>query len=237
MVVDLAVVAGYLLIMLTVGWRSRRQSGDSYWVAERQYGAGRITASLIVTVFGATATIHNHGGDSGTGSYGTEYGTHVIVQTGSTQNHDPAAWATYGDGTHHELVEGHGVGNFSDTMQLVDAVTGASIVGGGNDDAMQIAELTYENTVITSFGEASYSELLYEFWLPGYTGDFQVDWDQTVHGTIDTVRVDSMIAMAGGGGDTPFALTPVPEPATIGLLLSGMAALVGVSAVRRRLGR
>jgi len=55
--IDLAVVAGYSLIMLLVGWRSRRQSGEAYWVAERQYGTGRIAASLLVTIFGASATM------------------------------------------------------------------------------------------------------------------------------------------------------------------------------------
>ena len=57
MLVDLAAVTAYSLVMLFVGWRSRRQSTESYWVAERRYGTGRIAASLIVTVFGASATM------------------------------------------------------------------------------------------------------------------------------------------------------------------------------------
>ncbi len=57
MLVDLAAVAAYALAMLYVGWRSRRQTGESYWVAERQFGTGRISASLIITVFGASTTM------------------------------------------------------------------------------------------------------------------------------------------------------------------------------------
>ncbi len=57
MPIDLTVVIVYSLAMLFVGWRSRKQSGESFWVAERQYGTRRITASLTVTVFGAAATM------------------------------------------------------------------------------------------------------------------------------------------------------------------------------------
>ena len=57
MIFDLSLVVCYSAIMLWVGWRSRRQSGKSYWVAERRYGTGRIAASLIVTIFGASTTM------------------------------------------------------------------------------------------------------------------------------------------------------------------------------------
>jgi SSS family solute:Na+ symporter len=54
---DLTVIAGYFLVMLLVGWRSRRQSAESYWVAERRYYTGRITTSLVATIFGASSTM------------------------------------------------------------------------------------------------------------------------------------------------------------------------------------
>jgi SSS family solute:Na+ symporter len=57
MFIDLSIVIGYSVAMLLVGWRSRRQSGDSYWVAERQHGTLCISASLIITVFGASTTM------------------------------------------------------------------------------------------------------------------------------------------------------------------------------------
>jgi SSS family solute:Na+ symporter len=55
--IDLMVIVAYFSVMLFVGWRSRRQSAESYWVAERQYGTGRVTASLVATIFGASSTM------------------------------------------------------------------------------------------------------------------------------------------------------------------------------------
>jgi SSS family solute:Na+ symporter len=55
--VDLVVVMGYFGVMLFVGWRSRRQSADGYWVAERRYDTWRITVSLVATIFGASSTM------------------------------------------------------------------------------------------------------------------------------------------------------------------------------------
>jgi SSS family solute:Na+ symporter len=56
-VVDSIIVIAYLGVMLYVGWRSRRQSPESYWVADRRYGAGNVTVSLVATIFGASSTI------------------------------------------------------------------------------------------------------------------------------------------------------------------------------------
>ncbi len=173
--------------------------------------------------YGATADIYNHGG------FASGYGTHVIVQTGSTVNHDSDAWAASAS----ELVSGHGMGNYWESLVLVD-LNDIPITGGDNASALQISEISYLQGVTTSMGPVDYQELIYEFWLPGYTGDFRVDWDQVAHGTIDTLRVDSMIAMEANG-NTPFPLTPVPEPATLGLLVSGLLVVVsGLTARRRR---
>jgi SSS family solute:Na+ symporter len=54
---DVIIVVVYFAAMLGVGWRSRHQSADSYWVAGRQYGSGRITLSLLATIFGASSTM------------------------------------------------------------------------------------------------------------------------------------------------------------------------------------
>ncbi len=54
---DLIIVFAYLIIMLLLGWRSRRQSAESYWVAERKYSSARITMSLVATIFGASSTM------------------------------------------------------------------------------------------------------------------------------------------------------------------------------------
>jgi SSS family solute:Na+ symporter len=55
--IDVIVVIGYFCFMLFVGWRNRRQSAESYWVAERKYGTTRVTASLVATIFGASSTM------------------------------------------------------------------------------------------------------------------------------------------------------------------------------------
>jgi SSS family solute:Na+ symporter len=54
---DIVVIVAYFAVMLVVGWRSRRQSADSYWVAERRYRTSRVTASLVATIFGASSTM------------------------------------------------------------------------------------------------------------------------------------------------------------------------------------
>jgi solute:Na+ symporter, SSS family len=54
---DLIIVIIYFLAMLFMGWRSRRQSAESYWVAARSYGTVRITMSLVATIFGASSTM------------------------------------------------------------------------------------------------------------------------------------------------------------------------------------
>jgi SSS family solute:Na+ symporter len=56
-VIDAIIVLAYLGVMLAVGWRSRRQSPESYWVADRRYGASTVAVSLVATIFGASSTI------------------------------------------------------------------------------------------------------------------------------------------------------------------------------------
>jgi len=55
--IDLTIICVYFLIMLFVGWKSRHQSAESYWVADRKYSTGRITMSLVATIFGASSTM------------------------------------------------------------------------------------------------------------------------------------------------------------------------------------
>ena len=54
--IDPIVIVAYFLVMLVVGWRSRHQSTESYWVAERRYRTSRVAASLVATIFGASST-------------------------------------------------------------------------------------------------------------------------------------------------------------------------------------
>lgn len=55
--IDAIVVTAYLGLMLAIGWRSRRQSPESYWVADRRYSASNVAVSLVATIFGASSTI------------------------------------------------------------------------------------------------------------------------------------------------------------------------------------
>ncbi len=57
MILDGLMVAAYVSAMLLVGWRSKRQSAESYWVAERRFPSGLVAASLVATVFGASSTM------------------------------------------------------------------------------------------------------------------------------------------------------------------------------------
>ncbi|MEE9473438.1 MAG: sodium:solute symporter family protein [Acidimicrobiia bacterium] len=57
MVIDAVIVTAYLGVMLLVGWRARRQSPESYWVADRRYASGTVAVSLVATIFGASSTI------------------------------------------------------------------------------------------------------------------------------------------------------------------------------------
>jgi SSS family solute:Na+ symporter len=54
---DLLIICVYFLFVLYLGWNSRLQSPESYWMAERQYSSGRITLSLVATIFGASSTM------------------------------------------------------------------------------------------------------------------------------------------------------------------------------------
>jgi len=55
--IDATIVVVYLGVMLSIGWRSRHQSAESYWVADRRYAAGIVAVSLVATIFGASSTI------------------------------------------------------------------------------------------------------------------------------------------------------------------------------------
>jgi hypothetical protein len=131
----------------------------------------------------------------------------VIVQIGTSVNGNKSTYETYGDGTHGPLVDGHGVGVFWDTLKLVN-LDGIPIPGGDNLSALQITEVYYDNETESSWATVAYLELIFEFWLPDYTEDFQVNWDQCLHATIDTLRVDTMIS------DQAYPITQPPPMIT-----------------------
>ena len=138
--------------------------------------------------YGVYADILNHGGIAGTGGlYDASFGTRVIVQTAATVNEDPNV--------------GGPASIFAETLELVDP-NGASLQGGGNSDALHILEVSDPNLLVDSpFGLVHQQEYFFEFWLPGFTGDFRVQTGSIVHSSFQHLRVDTLIVQAGLDAD------------------------------------
>lgn len=145
--------------------------------------------------YGFTADIYNHGGSSGSGGLPAGLGTHVIVQTSSTLN--------------------GATGVYSETLELVDLL-GNGIAGGDNTSALR-HDVIFEGIVNSSFGPVTQREDIWEFFLPGNVDDFRVQADVVVHSSFDQLRVDTAI------GQTAFATTVIPEPASLALLAASGA--------------
>ena len=132
------------------------------------------------------ANVFNHGGSSGSGGpYSSRFGTRIFVQTAATVNED--------------VSEGGPASILSESLGIVTH-EGVPLAGGDNSSLLQTTELFLGN-VITSFGIVPQQELLFEFWLPGYTDDFRVQFDTIVHSSFLHLRVDSLIVEAGVAGD------------------------------------
>lgn len=154
--------------------------------------------------YGFTAEIYNHGGSAGTGGLPAGSGTHVIVQTAATLN-----------GT---------TGVFSNTLEVVDLL-GNPLSGGSNSNALSHGVI-FEGIVSSTFGDVLIREEIWEFFLPGYTGDFKIQADVIVHSSFQGIRVDSAVSPSA------FAVTAVPEPMTMALL--GLGGSYVVSRRRRK---
>ncbi len=132
-------------------------------------------------------------------------GTHVIVQGFSTLN------------------EASGITGVTLTDSLGASISGAVLLGS--------SIYGYTDSYAASYGTVSAQAVIYEFWLPDYTGDIKVTLSAKEHVSLLEVRVDTKIASADVGGGSPFALTAVPEPAS--LSIAGLAA-VGLLMRRRK---
>ncbi|MBN1999918.1 sodium:solute symporter family protein [candidate division KSB1 bacterium] len=55
--IDFVIIFFYFFLMLWVGWKHRNQSADAYWITNRQYSAGFISMSLVMTIFGASSVM------------------------------------------------------------------------------------------------------------------------------------------------------------------------------------
>ena len=140
--------------------------------------------------YGTFADVLNHGGASGSGGpYNSNHGTRVIVQVAASMNTDPNA--------------GGPASIFADTLELV-APGGGALVGGDNLSALSITDVTDPNFIIPNpflGGTAVVQELVFEFWLPSYTGDFRVQSDSIVHSSFQHLRVDTLIVEQGPDAD------------------------------------
>jgi hypothetical protein len=143
----------------------------------------------------ATSNFYSYSGDYGTeaaiANYGGVGGTQIIVQVSATMFGSDSVYA--------------------DSLEIVD-LSGNAITGGANADALAYAVLFVgEIWVDATQSYATQQEQYWEFFLPGYTGDFRAKSESIVHSSFQQLRVDSMIA------DSAFAVT-VPEPATMAIL-------------------
>ena len=113
--------------------------------------------------YSVSANVFNHGGFSGGGGpYGLSYGTRVLVQTAATVNEDTE--------------KGGPASIFADSLQLVQH-NGTFIASGDNASLLRLTDVSSEDLVPSPFGLVNQQELIYEFWLPGYTGDIRVEFN------------------------------------------------------------
>ena len=130
-----------------------------------------------------SADVFNHGGSAGIGGpYSGNHGTRIYVQTSATMNVD--------------VNDGGPASVFPDRLEIV-MHDGSPLTGGDNGSALQVTQL-FLGEVITSFGLVPLQELLFEFWLPGYTDDFRVQFESISHTSLLHLRVDSSIVEATG---------------------------------------
>lgn len=134
------------------------------------------------------ADIFNHGGPSGTGSYADHFGTRVFVQTASTLS--VGGVSVFPDEIVEEEIRG---------IEIVQ-LDGSLIAGGENQSKLQSVQL-FLGPVATPIGIQDQEELLFEFWLPGYTDDFRVKFDVQQHSSFQHLRVDSHIQSINGDFD------------------------------------
>ena len=159
----------------------------------RVYPPGFVSSSANFYSFNGdysiSVDIYNHGGSSGAGAP-AGYGTHVIIQTAATVNRDPND-----GGPASVLVDSVEITDFND----------APVSGGSPAEALRVNEI-WRGVVPSSWGDVTQQELIWEFFLPDYTGDFRVRMDNIVHSMFKQIRIDSRLATKA------YAITPAPGP-------------------------
>ncbi|MBL9125213.1 MAG: PEP-CTERM sorting domain-containing protein [Planctomycetaceae bacterium] len=150
--------------------------------------------------YAISAKVPNHGGPGA--------GTWVLIQTASTVNPD---YDPEGDLTGGSLLR--------DSLTILDDQGNVLATSDPNDVVRSLFDPNYP-----LFGGVGFEKLAWEVFLPGYTGDFQVQASVMVHASVQALRVDS-------------AISAVPEPSSLVLLGLGLAGVASTSWSRRRRAR
>ncbi|QQE10279.1 hypothetical protein JD969_12285 [Planctomycetota bacterium] len=123
-------------------------------------------------------------------------GTHIVVQLASTMT--------------------------ADDVQVLDD-QGGVIAGVSELRADSLGQVFLYNMTppgsTTPVPIYSYEEI-YEFYVPNYTGDFQIVASYGAHSSFDGLRIDSYLS------DSAMAVTAIPEPAAFSLILLGSMMLL-----------
>lgn len=127
---------------------------------------------------------------SGTGSFyafAGDYGFQAVIYNNS--NSVPANWGT------HVIVQtaatlGSGDAVIGNTLSLVDT-NGVVLAGGAATNALRYDAL-FAGTVSSPAGPVTTREELWEFFLPGYAGDFRLQATMKQHSSLRQVRVDTL---------------------------------------------
>lgn len=146
----------------------------------------------------------NHGGPTGN----LAGGTHVIVQLANALS--------------------GGTSVLPGTLQIVDP-GGTTLAGGAPGAAIAEATLFSGSVPVppeAGGGTTDYAEQAWEFFLPDWTGNFQVRFDNVIHSSVDRIRIDSVVVP----GNEPMTAT-LPEPTSLALFGLG-----GLALLRRRRG-
>ncbi|MEM8944972.1 MAG: DUF1559 domain-containing protein [Planctomycetota bacterium] len=136
------------------------------------------------------SNIYNHGGALGTaGPFHAGYGTRVIIQTAALAGLTPSD--TGDDETGSVIL---------DSIQIVQQ-NDDPIAGGENESLLRLEDLSPDEdvTILTPIGlvTAPFQTLEFEFFLPGYTGDFRINVGLGIHTSFQFFRVDTQIVLPG----------------------------------------
>jgi hypothetical protein len=130
--------------------------------------------------YGIFANIYNHGGSTGVGTpYSSGYGTRVIFQTAATTN------------------TSLNFSIFQDSVEFLN-LDNSPFPVTRSPQLIGVTEIFRQGGVETPFGLAEQQELLFEYYLPEYSGDFRVRFRAAMHSSFQEFRVDTLLVEEAG---------------------------------------